>query len=295
MQNSPPVRCVIACSGMLALLLVPLSGCAKPIWPFASTDTNRETRPPHPSSAMTWKEAAGANETVRVVHLVFEVQRIDIPLKGIRHSRKIWNHVDELRVEADQSARLVRNGMRIGVGSAEAWPAISTILRASDARSHEEKLFAQSGIPVTLVVDTIREPESVFAYTRSGSLVGKTFPGGEKLVTLDFAFRPELGGYTDLQVHFEIRHDSGETNWERREGVIREVPEIERFVFSELGAGLTLRPDEFLIIGPSEKADHNYLVGGCFFSSPGGEQPSETLFCIRPKPYQSQETRRQTS
>jgi len=285
---------------IMVLAHTALSGCTVPDWLKLNQNAKvNAANPARPTPPDWWKDGMKAStdsaESVHVVHLVFEVLRVDLPVDRISHSRKIWNHVDEIRIEAETAARLARNGLRIGVGNTESWPALSTILKAADARTRDEKLFAQPGLPVTIVVGGIGDPESIFCYTRENRLVGKTFSAGEKLVTLDFAFRPEMGGCTDLTIDLEIRHDSGEVNWEQRDGIIRQVPELERHVFSDVSALFTLRPSEFLIIGPGEKADHHHLVGGCFFGPQGSGQRYETLFCITPKPYQTQEPRRRAS
>ncbi len=242
------------------------------------------------------KNARSNPAPFQVVQISFKVLRIDLPADRIRHSRKIWNHVDESRVEPELTTRLVRNGLRVGAAAPGAWPAIATVLEACGARTHEDRLVAQSNLPVTIIIDTIRDPESIFLYERSHALVGKTFPMGEKLITLEYAYRPELGGCTDLQVELEVRHDLQRMDWEHHDGIVRQVPAMDRHVFIDLKAVLTLRPSEFLVIGPSEKADHTYLVGNRFFTrQDSGMEPYETLFCITPEPFSPHAGQRDSS
>ncbi|MEK6675283.1 MAG: hypothetical protein AABZ47_06460 [Planctomycetota bacterium] len=234
----------------------------------------------------------GRDDTVHVVQLAFLVERYDLPYKDVRHTKKIWNHVDEMRAGARRTAQMARNGLRVGVASEDSWPAIATILQASDARRKTDELVAQPGLPVTILLGTIHESESFFSYSSGNELLGKTLPSGEKLILVDYVFRAELGGTLDVKLSFEVRRDLGEMNWEQQEAIIRQVPAVERHVFEELGLLLTLRAGEFLIVGPSEKADIPYLTGSRFFiQESGGVRSAETLICIRPRPFQTTEQR----
>jgi hypothetical protein len=78
--------------------------------------------------------------------------------------------------------------------------------------------------------------------------------------------------------------------------MLRPIPSLNRFLFTDLAAAFLLRPGEYLIIGPSEKADHPYLVGGRFFTRQESDVDRyETLFRITPQPYQSLDVQRQSS
>lgn len=228
----------------------------------------------------------GIDQSTHVVHLNFDVLRADLPIDSVRHSRKIWNHVDELRVEPSLVARLVRNGFRTGVARSGSWNAIRTILVACNARTQENQLVVQAGLPLTIVIAEVGTEESIFTYSPKDRLIGKTFGGGQKLAVIDYLFHPELGGTTDLRVSLEVRRNRGTVTWERRGDVIRQVPAYDRHVFADLSVLLPVHPGEFLVIGPGDKAVNEYLVGNRFFTSPRSEgQSLETVFFITPRPY----------
>lgn len=235
---------------------------------------------------------AGRRDEDRIVDLVFDVVRVDMPVDGSHHSRKIWNHVDEMRVEASTASLLKRNGFRLGAASPNVWPALRAIIEASGGQVRREQLVAQRGLPLIIQLSSVEESESIFQYGRDGALVGKTFAEGNRFFTLDYWYHPELGGSVDLQIQFEIRHDQGELTWERREGIIRQVPAFERHVFEGSRASLTLRENEFLVVGLSDRADNRFLVGSRFLLSNQGGQQIETFYCITPSPFQSKGTMR---
>lgn len=243
------------------------------------------------ASSMLRKETA-ASDRVRVIELVFDVARIDLPIDGVRHSRKIWNHVDELRLDSELAARLGRNGLRVGAGSPDAWPAIRAILGTTDAQVRRNKLVAQRGLPLRIMLASIDEAESIFTYSRDGRLVGKTFPEGVKLFDIDYAFHPQLGGRTDLGVSFIVRQDHGEMTWERRNDIIRQVPAYDQYVFSDLSVPLTLNVGEFLVVGLGNQSENRYLIGSRFLTFERSGKRYETLLCVTPQPYQTHSVKR---
>lgn len=235
---------------------------------------------------------AGVGDEVWIVDLVFDVVRVDLPVDGSHHSRKIWNHVDEMRVEASTASLLKRNGFRIGAASPDIWPALRAIIESSGGQVRREQLVAQRGLPLIIQLSAIEESESIFQYGREGALVGKTFVEGNRFFTLDYWYHPELGGSVDLQIQFGIRHDQGELTWERRDGIIRQVPAFEQHVFEGSRALLTLRESEFLVVGLSDRADNRFLVGSRFLISDQDGRQVETFFCITPSPFQSKSAMR---
>ena len=233
-----------------------------------------------------------SSDRVQVVQLAFDVLRVELPIDGVRNSRKVWNHVDELRLEADLVARLARNGLRVGATSSGSWSAIRAVLEAGGARTQKNQILTQPGTPLTLEMASIKESESFFSYGRDNRLVGKTFPAGQKIIQLDYQFHAQLGGCTDVQIGFEVRSDHGEMTWERRDGVIRQAPAYDRHVFEELAALLTLKPGEFLVVGTSAQADNEYLIGSRFLIHTESGEKTETLLFVTPQPFQTQDAKR---
>ncbi len=227
-----------------------------------------------------------------MVHLAFEVMRVEMPIDGTMNSRKVWNHVDELRAGEGAGAQLARNGLRMGAASAGSWPAIAAILEGCGARVGRDQLMAQPAAPLLIELGVVGEAETVFAYTAEKRLVGKTFEGGSKIVQLDYAYHPHLNGSTELAATFEIRRDRGELTWERlADGSVRQAPAVDRHVFDGASGTVTVGEGEFLVVGPSERAENEYIVGSRFLTRSDGGQRYETLLFITPQPFQSASVR----
>lgn len=229
----------------------------------------------------------------RVVDIAFTVMNADFDSADSGDGRKIWNHVDEMRIDARQAQLLARNGLRVGAASPATWPAIQTLLDAGKARISANQLFPQRGAPMAIAAGSLEVGTSIFTYQAGGQLVGKSFQGGEKVILIDYALRPELDGCTDLGLGFEISRESGDMVWEQREGVIVQVPEHERHRFADLNTLLTLNPGEFLVIGPRDDVKNPHLVGTQFFSKKSGDGSVRLMF-IAPRPYQVQSSLRST-
>ncbi len=224
---------------------------------------------------------------LRIVDLAFDVFRADLPLAHGRDSRKVWNHVDEMRMDAVRVALFARNGIRIGIAPEGSWPAILAVLEALRAKTYKNMLAPPRGTPLLITTGPVSERESIFTYTSEGRLIGKTFNEGEKLISVDYVFQPQFGGSTELQVGFEVRHDKGVMTWTRDGGIIRQVPSLDRHVFAELVARLTVETGQCLVIGPGDEARIESLIGSRYLSSEHDGEAYESLLFITPVPYQT--------
>lgn len=269
----------------LALLLSLLPACVAPK-PKAAIDQDARSAvaaalfaPPAPQEAIS-------NPT-RIVDIAFNVMNAEFPPASAGDARKVWNHVDELRLKPELVRLLARNGLRLGTASPASWAAIQTILESSDAKITSNQMFPQRGSALPIHAGAVEEGTSIFCYQSDGRLVGKSFPGGEKLILIDYAVRPELDGSTDIGVSFEINRDSGEMIWQQVDGTMRQVPEIDRHHFADLTTMLTLQSGEFLVLGPRDEMKNDNLVGTQFLSPAGGTGYVRLTF-LAPVPYQTQ-------
>ncbi len=274
-----------------ALLLIIASGCQGTGFArqsdSASSKNQTTTWIDSPFLSSTDAKDRAVADSVRVVDVAFEVMRVDLPYSENRHSLKLWNHVEELGSNPALVAKLKQNGLRVGVGSSENWAPIATILTAYDAKVSKQQMIAQRGLPLAVELDLVDGPESIFTFGADGRLAGKTFTEGKKIVNIDYAFHPELGGLLELQVTLEIRHDRGVMTWERTNEGIRQIPAFDSHVFKHLAFSASLGPNGFLVLGPSVEANNAYIVGSRFFSKSENSEGYETLLLIAPVPYQA--------
>lgn len=171
---------------------------------------------------------------LRVLDVNFQIMRVDIPQDDVRHSAKIWNHVRATELDPDRVETLARNGMAVGVGTEEDWPALRAILTAARARVRVDQMLARSGLPVSVELGRIEEAESIFSWRPGQRPAGRTFDRGSKLLHIDYAVDRALPGLVNVQLGFEIRDDRGEVTWKRVGGALQQVPVLDQFVYDQL-------------------------------------------------------------
>ena len=76
--------------------------------------------------------------------------------------------------------------------------------------------------------------------------------------------------------------------WEQRNGVVQQVPDYDRHLFADLSPSLMLEAEESLVIGLSNRANNEYLVGSRFLTRAEAGKHYETLLCLTPQPYPAQ-------
>ncbi len=279
----------ISRSAILSAIVLLASGCAGLPTPKPALKTDTAASQSPVAGALFAKPVAQdvVSNATRIVDIAFNVMNAEFPASRTGDARKIWNHVDEMRLKPDQVQLLARNGIRLGTATPASWPAIQTILDAGDAKITSSQLFPQRGSALPVELGSVEEGTSIFYYDSHGRLVGKSFPGGEKLILIDYAVHPELDGCTDLGVSFEINRETEEMVWEQQGGMMRQVPDHDRHRFADLTSLLTMHPGEFLVLGPRDEMKNDNLVGTQFLSSRKGEGSVRVTF-LSATPYQTQ-------
>ena len=173
------------------------------------------------------------------------------------------------------------------MASADAWPILQAIFDAAEAEVQRWQVVAQGTDPLILPMTPIHPGESIFTYGPGGRLVGKTFDRGDKLIIVDYSFRPELGPATELLLSFEVRRVRDELTWQKRGHRIEQRVAVDQHVFEQLEVSVSVRANEFLVFGVTDLVGNEYLVGGRFLSSSRGGRRREKLFCITPVPIQT--------
>lgn len=233
----------------------------------------------------------GEDEPIRL-QLAFDVLRVDLPVGEVRHAQTVWNYVDETQTDPRMTALLARNGFRIGTADEEVWPALRVLFEANQAKSRAVRHVAQGGAPLSLRLGDLEDGESLFEYLQDGRLVGRSFDGGAKFLHIDYALDPADPTRTIMMVTPEVRKFSADKHWQHVGGRFREAPQYEGRLFTELSTQLSLRPGEFLVVGPSESARLPSLVGSRFLTARENDVTCETILCLSPRPLRMRQSAR---
>ncbi len=247
--------------------------------------SERSAAPDTPGPGAPSRPAADRTPAA-LVALQFDILRVDFPIGGADHAAKIWNHADEMRLDVRQAPLLVRNGLRMGAIGEGAWPALQAIFDAARATMQTQQQIVRGGAPATVELGLIEEGQTVFSYDRGGRLAGRTIPEGAMLLKVNYAMYPQIAGRTELEVSLEVRHDLGRMTWENRGGQIVQVPAFDIYAFDELTTRIGLSSGESLVVGPGDQADNDFLPGSRFFSSVRGGSRVQTVWILKPRPYE---------
>jgi len=288
MGNGLQSGCFRAC----AAAVVAVAGCTEP-W-FAAWGLAGPAPSPPPADARSTDappflavydvDPLSASRESAVIQIAFDIVRVELPFHDVRHSAKVWNHVDEPISDPALAARLARNGMRVGVADEAAWPAMRAVFEANHARMDRISAPAPGGAAIGLAVGTLQPGETVFAYGAGGRLSGAGFPGGSKLVRIDYAVSRDDPDAVVLRVMPEIQVEAdGPTSPSPVDLLRAPGAGDDRTLYHDLAAELVVRPGQLVVIGPSEAAAIPSLIGSRLFTRHVKGAAYETVLCITPK------------
>lgn len=223
----------------------------------------------------------GDDETGPVVLAMhFDVLRVDLPVGEIRHSLKVWNHLEESIGDPGQTALLARNGLRIGVGDESAWPAMRLVFEGNDARSTRAAHIASDGLGLVVPLGDTEDGATYFLHRRSGELQGGAFGAGRMILLVDYEADANDPSRVRLTITPEFREHKSRTRIVQQGGEIVTVHDQEGVVFHELAAAVTVEPGQFVVVASSTNADGGYLLGSRWLNSELDMQKYETVLCI---------------
>jgi hypothetical protein len=244
--------------------------------------------PPSGSGATPAADVRAADATagndLHVLRMHFDILRVDVPLGGLRHSLKVWNHIDESQGDPGLTALLARNGFRAGVGTVDDWPAIRAILERNGARVTRVARTAQAGAPMTVPLGNVEEGASYFLHRRGGGLGGGTFTAGRRAFRIGYALETGPQPKATLRVTPTFEESTISEKPVERGGEVMFLRDREGRVFRELMVEASLTPGEFLVVGGSRPAEKGYLLGSLWLESTLEMQKFETLLFVSAQP-----------
>jgi hypothetical protein len=231
-------------------------------------------------------ECTPASRDVVVLRIFFEILRVDLPRESGRDQLKVWNHLNESLGDPGLTALLARNGLRIGMGDDESWPALRAIFENGAARtSHADKL-AESGAPIILPLGEVETGATYFVHRRAAGLEGGTFPPGQMQVQVDFALDERDPTRIALRVVPRLEESRSRMRVVDQGGDLMTIQDQPAQVFEELTASLNVGPGQYIVLGRSAEAKpagEGYLLGSWWFTARLGADTYETLLCIKPQ------------
>ncbi|MBK9119270.1 MAG: hypothetical protein IPM18_06655 [Phycisphaerales bacterium] len=261
------------------------SGTAWTGWPGtsgqapAATGTTLTLTPTSPPAATTTPESRNRIELApsnpsdeRVFQARIDVSVTVLYVQVPSHARAalepLWNHLREDVLDAATEQRIRQNGLRIGFGHDEWWPAVKATLDAVPGTRvlTMDPLILPPHHPLALELDQRPREQTLFVMGTDGVLTGETWPQSRNVLRvvheLDLT-RPER---VRLHITPEVRQRLEGFRWVRGEGGFSQVPQYNGRSFWEAAFSVNLGPGEFLLLAPAEMADVYGILGGALLT-----------------------------
>ena len=213
------------------------------------------------------------------------VLHVLVPRDEADAMRKVWNFVREDVLDVQTAVRLHDNGIRVGVGHEQWWPAIKA---AMDSIEGHRVTFAKPlSVPVAhllaLELDTEARKQTLFHLGEDGILRGATWPASRNVLRLSHMPAPEGADKVVLEAVPEVHQRQEGWRWVRQGEELWQVPRQAEESFQDAAFRLELDPGEFALIAPGENAGIFGLLGGAFLTrSVDGERYNSYIF-LRPE------------
>jgi len=176
---------------------------------------------------------------------------------------------------------LGRNGLRLGVGKMDQWPAIKQRLDAAGGQlSGRRQLTIGLLQPMRILADEMRASRTLFYYDSQGRGRGEDL-GDCSIGILIAASGSGNGGPLMVKLAPELQFSPMPSRWQVVEGQPQRVWGSERRVLTELMVRFPLAKDEFALLGPRETDLADSLIGSqlLLIESDSGRVARYCLIC----------------
>lgn len=254
-------------------------GCTAPTSPPPHTMDDREIataqqlfsrRPAEPQS-----EAPASATTLQ---LMFHVWRFEMSKLPPDASERIFKHLDETAITFEQARVLKSNGLRAAVGAGSSWPIVRALILEHNPQQTHYSVVTPSGHPLKVELAQLVGDDPLFLFGPRGHLKGARFSRGVMCWHVEHAMDIHEVGRMECRILPELLR--GETvggNW------MSGLQPHDSLRFEELAFDVLLDSKQFVIIGPSERARLNHLLGTRFVSKDVDGLTHDIYYCLLPK------------
>jgi len=252
--------------------------------------TPTEVRPITPLVSLSAKGTPGAQDpkkgdATQYVFLVrIKVVTIEVPVGTVSSSERIWNWLDEELVGADTLVNLGRNGLRMGVGRRDDWPAVAKMLKALTGRGLTQTLLMTTpSKPVSYVVKQRQGVQTIFLFYPDRTCSGADYPPGDNLLTMACTFDADEPQKLMMVGLPQIRATKRSPRIVKAKTGLSIVDQARLFSFDPLTFRLRFQGGDFLMIGPGARAGRPISVGHHFLIQKRKGVQFETVLILIPE------------
>ncbi|MFW6146143.1 MAG: hypothetical protein ACOC7R_02280 [Planctomycetota bacterium] len=278
-----PAWALVVATGVLA------AGCASPeppaqppLPPMFDRPSGAPTLNSRPVRSVSEYTPTPETDCAYVIRL--NVFSVVVPAGAVSCSERLWHYLDEEITDAGVSAALNRNGLRVGRGERDDWPAVAALLRdlTGQTPAHQEQILRPGGTAEIVLVES-QPVQRMFVFDRRGCLRGRDYPPGDNVLML--SARLNTDDPADVTIHAAP--------------VVRVRRRLPHVVSTDEGVRLTREPKivpvepleftarvgqgHYLIIGPGVAARRATSPGQRFLARTDNGLAQEILLVITPE------------
>ncbi len=224
-------------------------------------------------------------QRVTLLNVRFAVLRARAPAGLATGDDAIWNHLDEEVLSARKRALLNRNGLRAARGIPASWTPIRTVLKHNDEIAlSDTDMSVSNGQPLSIEIDPRPRDQVLFMMRPDGTGAGQSFPNSMNYLRVEYRVPADDPEAVTLRVMPELRMPRDPETIELTPETWH-LPRSETLVhvLRDLAFDVKIRPDEFLVIGPSAWAlDNPHLPGALILCEEIDGRSMESLYFITP-------------
>lgn len=243
------------------------------------------TRPDDHPLTLVGKPAPASTAAARTIRfdVALTTLLVQIPRRDRTQTEAVWNHLREDVFDGRTALRLRQNGLRVGVGRAEWWEAVQTVLNSVPAvRSNEvTPVRVPPNYPLALELDTAPREQTLFFASDDGVLSGETWPQSRNVLRVSYELNLHNPERVRLVVVPEVRQHLDGWSWVKTDTGLAQVPNYAGRTFATAGFAAELEPGEFLLVAPTEASDGFGLIGSTFLTTQEDEQRFESFVFLR--------------
>ncbi len=182
----------------------------------------------------------------------FRLITVQVPLGAVSDSEELWSYVNEEPLGARVGAALANNGIRVGIGTENAWPDIAALLdRLTGKPLVRASMLAPPGATASILLKQNQGIQTIFMFRRDRTLVGNDYPPGDNMLMII----PNISLDDPSVVHL-----TGAP-------IIRSTRRVQRYVRTATGYTRTSKPFHFPLSDTQFQV--KIPVGGFLLVGPG--------------------------
>jgi hypothetical protein len=207
--------------------------------------------------------------------------KITVPAGACSRSDEFWRHVDEKAVDPGTYETLYKNGVRCGIASTGEWDYFKAILEQNPAITQPSAYTGREAKLIEMELKMKVDYQNIFAFDRSGDLVGQTYERCDNLMRVSFQPAPRkpgtvrLGMVPVVKALREIWVPAGAVA-----GNNFQLVRPEKLYEMNLIADVPM--DSFLVVAPSPEGRWPSSLGNAFLVNDGETEQTETVLIFRP-------------